>query len=629
MKASPTLYQLIRQCFQEADDDLQRRKAKWARLYRNWRGVYSQDEDQAKTGVAGTLKETWTEFSTDEGLEVATPSPYSVFIRQTFVDVETVLSYLEEAYTAPPKPFEVSPPRIWARRPDRGSMIRLAQEMRGIDAYLTQDYRDNGSLRAHLEAFRDALIFGTGFCLHREAEPVPYPRAIIERLRPWRCLCDPFSDTIRQAKYWGYRHFMTVAEAIERWPADEEAIRKTASSHKEGAEELEPSVSTDRQEVPVVELWIRADLRTVENLLDAEEALAAGPDRQWWRLYILAREAEPTETILEITRQPYRHAEIPVQEFSILRSPVEQGPYGIGIADLDEENQALTNSFWNNLLVQFGYATLQGGLVDATADPRVLEALQNGIAPGQWTVVPSGTRPLKESFFPLSQLYSNYTPAHAQMLELLRRENSRLTAVNDANASGLTVETQSRTASEASLLQQLGVRRIRMAANHLDVQVRRSLRLYATTAADALQGATPAEAAGNPEAAILWWVDENGQAFPIRPESFDEPWEIRILAGATWISEQGQATELLQLAGMAKQAGELQTMRAAIRKVAYIKNINPDLVTTPQEQMAQLAAMAAANAGAPTALPEPETVQIPQPVPSAPFMAPRPVGGEG
>lgn len=636
MKAPDALLKLLKQQYTEANNDLQRRLPKWIALYYAWRGLFQgQDEDSAP--VAGSSAQSLEGLEADVGATYEdNPEDTPIYVREVFRTCETYLSYLEEAFTAPPKPFQLALPRVWKQPPaSPEEFMSKKKAIYGASEHLVQDYRLNGSLDAHKAAFRDIVIFGAGYDFHREADSTdPYPRAVIERIKPWMYLPDPFSESVKDARYGIVDRRYTVNEAKDLWSDQEKEIEDFVNAADDDAgAELDSLSDKERSEVRVLEYWSWLSPKLLKELKDDLEDYQdyEHKSRVLMRIYVLADGDGPSEYILgEPSRKIYSHGEIPIQEHVILRSPTEQGPRGIGVADLVLDDGAAINSYFNHLFTVMAYQDLLGGLVDSAAFPELQDQLSQGFKPGEWKPVNLSGRKPEEVMYPLAKLYSGQSLSDTmQVLQALYMNPARTTGVND-QTSGLSTKTFSNTAAEADLLAQMGSRKFKMAAGGLDKSYRRSITLYAATSGDALKGAQ--KVSGQ----VLWYLDEQDQFWAIDPTAFDEQWEVRVMAGSTWISDQGKATELLQLAGMAKQVGELQSAAAAIRKVAYLRGLEPgdvapstqEIQTQQQQAMMMQQMMAALQQGG---LPQaPGAPQLPGPVQPggpAPIVQPAPLVG--
>lgn len=568
MKASPGLKKLLDQQWKEADANLKRRLSKWQLLYYQWRGLFAGQDDQAdNTGAAfeGLL----TDGAYYERSAPRANAP--VYIKRTMRNCKTYSGFLHEAYINPPQPFEFTLPRVWRTVPSPEEYQIKKRQMLGASEMVLQEYKRAGSA-AHRMAFVGLPIFGTGVTSCAEAnDDMPFPRGEIENVPLWYWRPDPFASTAKKQRY-QFRELpgVSVNMAIDRWQESIKAIKDAAGEKNISTSHLGDSTTAEGGlKVRVQEWWFRADLQAVEAHLSEQDVQDAGHGHQLYRAHVLMSGDDIGEEILDLYPCPFGHGEIPYQEYGILKSPTEQGPYFIGVADIDESNQVLTNTFWNQMLRAFGFETQLGGLADASMRGDLEQAINEGIDPGEWLWVNFHGKNPRETFFPLAELYGSTVQSRLELLRQIDANSSRETGVTD-QVGGMTAKTFSNTGMEANLLAQQGARSFQLDAQTLDDGYRRSLLLYASTTADALKRAYANDGF------IPWYVDEAGEFTPIDPRCFDEAWELKVNAGAAFIGDQQKATVLIQLAQAAGGAGDMQTARAALRKVAAINHLDPD-----------------------------------------------------
>jgi len=592
-KMDKALHELLKQQWQEGNDDLQRRVPKWATLYRYWRGLFSyQDEDSERTGVTAAFDT----FYRDVALDVEDPDvdyETAIFIRLTYQHSETVLSHIEEAFTAPPKPFELSMPRVWTQIPaDYREFHDRRMSLYGATEMMVNAYKMNGSCHGHNASLRDMCIFGTGFTYHRQADRrrkgTP-PTAVIERVRPWMLRGDPLAESIKDAKFVILERRKTQNEIIRLFPEAKQDIEGDGGLSDSESEMAmnEDKAILQRKELRVMEYWTWLDYEHIEEFYNEDDLQDTGQP-ELMRILVLGNDSGPSDVVLQVDRAAdiYSCNEIPIQEYSFLRSPTEQGFWGIGIANLIEEDQVAMNTFFQRMVDMFGYQTQQGGFYDSALKEKVETPLRKGVRPGEWIPVDiGGGKEFEKAVFPLAKLYGSYTQDHLQLLQVLNLNPSRTTAVNDQNSTGLSTETFSNTAREAELLAQSGNRKFKMYANATDPQMKRCFTQFAMITADALRDAEVIDGQ------VYFYMDAQDKFYAIHPEVFDEPWEVRLLAGSTWVSDQAKANEILALAQTFLAAGDVQRADKLLRRYASIKNYDPDDIGEPEAALAEMMGM--------------------------------------
>jgi hypothetical protein len=571
--------------FTEADADLQRRIPLWRNLYYQWRGLFiGQDSQQDRTGARnglGDLPAAFVGLVNDAAVDLRGAEDAPIFVQKTMRDCETYLSYAQESYTAPPKPFDLTLPSIWLYRPQPGEYARKRASLLGATELCVRAYRQGGSQSAHLKAFRDLFVFGTGICWHHEASPGldSVPAGEISRIPPWLLRVDPYRNEIKRSYYLFRELRLALGAAISQFPEYEKELTEAAGKN-EGALEVEDeadSQDSSRKEVVIQDWWVRLDPERLAAAGDDVQKLIGGSRQKLFHGYLLCSGGKPTMLLGPLRPTPYSHQEMPAQEFKILTSPVEQGIYGIGIADLDQSDQVMINTFWNQTIKAFGYETLQGGFADASWRGELEPALDRGIDPGEWVWVNFAGRNPKEGLLPVADLYGRQTDTRLKMLEYIQAQSNAETGVTNQSA-GISARTFSNTAEEARMLAQFGTRKFQQAVYALDEPYKRSITLFVKATADAIRDA------GLHSGVAPWYCDATGNFFPISPDAFDENWEVKVLAGGTWMSEQQKAQQLL---GLLQTWGEIQDpqARAVLYKIAQRMGLDPGDLPAPQQAM--------------------------------------------
>ena len=599
MKANDKLLILLRQQFQESDEDLRRRLTSWYHFLCAWRGHYTWDTEIQPGNM--TPEAAYRGFWQDLGVQAPTKSEAGngrLFWKETFYHIQTIMSRLNEAFFAMKKPFLVRSPRVfWGQAPPDPLETLIKQtSLEGAEAYTNHCYRTFGDVGAHRSALLNACIFGVGATYHREAsQNSAYPRAKVDEIKPWMLRSDPMGPHLCEGKYVILERHHTVAEAKSTWPEAEREIDALGNNDETSSADLDSArPRLKRRIVRTLEYHGYYDLSAISEadlLMDTQDV---GRPRLC-RLIMLAGPEGPSETILSADVEPYSHRQVPMQDYQFIRSPSEWGCAGIGFADLLQDGQEAVNTYVNLMLRQYGLSVLGAGLYDSQHAKELNRVLRRPFRPSEWRAANLGGKSIKDIMQRLEA--PDLTPAHQKVLEYLRSQHPLLTGVTPMN-SGVSTRTNSNTFGEVSMLQNESNARFRYIAENVDPLVSRSFQLYVNTSGDAIKGAYMS----NP-GTMLFWKDENGKFYAIAPETFDEPMEVVLRCGSQWIDDQQEMQEMYQLVEASMRIGVPALALEAMRKIAAQKGFDPDNLYPNPANMQQMQ-----PGGPPMAVPLPQNL---------------------
>ena len=608
MKATPKLLDLLSRQYQESDQDLQLRIARWARFLAAWRGHYTWDKEALPTGA--TPEATFDGFWRDLGASATAMKTVQesggggkLYWKETFYHIQTIMTRLNEAFLAPKKPFTLRQPRVVRGAPPDPLKQKIrGVSLRGAEEYLLWAFRHADLQGEYRDGLLNMCIFGTGIMGHREADDDQYPRAQVDSIRPWQWRSDPMSRKIRTARYGILDRWYSKSEAVGLFPDCEQAIDQAAQDMPDTTMDADRP-KLERRTVHVLEYHGRYDLRAIENLELGGDAQDAGKPVMS-RILALCTADGPSEELLKVSVRPYGHGEIPFQELVCLRSPSEWGCAGIGFADLLEDGQDATNTYVNLMLRQFGLSVLGGGIVDSSKSGDLARVLRRPFRPSEWRFAKLNGASIKDIMHRLD--VDPPTTAHQANLEYIRSAHPLYTGVSPMSA-GVTTRTYSNTLGEVSNLQAESNSRFRFTAESIDPEMHRSFRLYVNMSAEAIKGVYQA---GEPP---LFWQSEDGKFYLISPDTFDTDLEVELRSGSTWVDDQAEAMDLMGLIEVAQKAGAQPLVVQALRRVAEVKHLDPDLVANEAPPTAP---------APPQELPPGAAIPLPGPVPPGPPVGP-------
>jgi hypothetical protein len=616
MEAPIGFFNLYKQQWEDANEQMQARLFSYAHFLNNWRGRYSyEDEERNRDPEAGgstSLQRMANAFWSDTAGLVAPRSTdrnytpqVKIFVRETYRHVEATIARWDQAFTSPARAFELSMPRIYKGTvpPSKDEMQSRKDSLDGLSDFLSTDFRRRGSKENTLITFRSVGVLGTGFSYIKEARAKePYPRGIVENLAPWRMYEDPYAPNSSEWRYAFIEHLYDYSDTLRYWPKSAEAIRKAMTAGlkdaaSQGFASLDPSRTTKRQMVRVWEYWayLPDDIQALDDEAlgrDIAERQAARPETLQ-RCFLLGDKASgaPSREILDgPVPNPYTHNQIPIVDWSVLRSLKERGCRGIGLADQVDSDQHITNVLANLLVLQQALATRQAGFVDSYYGDLAQKA-NRPFKPGEIRPVNTGGKPIKD----LIQLlqFPDVSESHLALLDYFHQDSARTTVVTDQTA-GISTRTFSGTAAEAGLLQQESNVRFRFSAERLDTSFQRMLELYIGTTADALKGYYGVHVEpflispppGQTNVPFLWFLNENDDWRFINPQAFDQPWEIELKCGGTWVDRRQKAEELKQMAQLGLALGVPVMALEVMRQACSLQGLDADGWLPTPEQVA-------------------------------------------
>ena len=579
------LYQLALQQYREGNGMLSLRLARWKYALDCWRGFYREEgfydglSYESFYGAAGLFPDDDVLYDQD----------LRYYVLELFKHTETFLTRLDRAFTANPRPFALAPPKIAVGAMPPGDYAQRRAALDGVTAWLCHDYRTHGFAEQQIMALRDALLCEIGYTLSRRSQDVTvYPRAEIERLPPWDVIPDPLARTVKAGRYVIVRHPFSLGAAIEMWPDAKSDLRAHAEFLANTVSVGEPGdvqqTSEGRREIRVLHFFGWYDPEALQGAMPDDELQDLGGKKRLMELWFLAnKEGEPSNVLLDAYPLPFGFEEIPIQEYVIIRDPEERGPFGRSFASLVMDGNEALNVLFNRSIQAFEYATLQGGFFDIGFAGALQPALTTTPRPGEWKGIPLAAGDFAKALMPLK--YPDHSRSYLEMLDQIRRETSRYSAINDSNV-GLSAPTQTNTLGEVTLLQNESNETFRFRAQRLDWAFRRSYELHARVSADVLRSWYTE----NPGQGVFFYDPESSMYIPLDPSLFDEPWEIELQAGSTMVDGPRRAQVMIQMAGQAAQAGlPVQTDRVFRKALTLMGEDAETVLGTPQEVQAQMA----------------------------------------
>lgn len=578
------LLQLAKQQFQEASFALSLRLPRWKYALDGWNALYREEGYYKEKGCNYEAFYTATHSSPDDN--ALYDDEMRFYVLELFKHVETFLTRLDRAFSSNPRPFALKPQSVVVGQgPVPPQVLQTRRKvLDGVTRWLCYDYVNQSIAEQQVMAMRDCLLLGTGYTQsQRDHNEDPYPRADMGRVPPWDQMPDPLAFPVQKGRYFIQKMHFSEGAACARWPDSATRIRAFSSAvaaDQSGVGEGAPS-GQGRKEILVLHYWAWLDPAALKGALDDEDLQDIGTSKSLIELFYLAdQNGQPSDELLDAYPLPFHLREIPVQDYVIIRNPLERGPYGRMFAGLIMDGNEALNILFNRAIQSFEFSVLQGGFYDSKFG-SLGEGLRDSPRPGEWRALPMSGTDIRQALLPMK--YPDYQQQYQAMMDRIGREDSRYTAINDSNV-GLSAPTKTNTLGEVSLLQNESNETFRFRAQRLDTSFRRAYRIHAQVAADVLKSWYRE----NPGQFVMYLDPESDQYIPLDPSVFDEPWEIDLQSGSTLVDGGARAQELLQMAGIFAQMGEpVQTDRVA-RRVMTLRQEDPDVVLgTPQEVAAQ------------------------------------------
>jgi hypothetical protein len=598
--ADSALFRLLRDQYGEADADLRPRLPHYAWALDAWRGKF-RHEEKYYNGISYD----WFTINNALSLSPANPDDIpDIYIRLIFNTVETYLSRMDRFYFSQPRPFSLTPPNtVWAPQPPTPQQeAQKRASLDGATKFLWTDYERHQIGERLLRCTQDALLMGTGFAYVMEAQsPDPYPHALIKRLPPWDVLTDPLAELASEWRYAIVRQWFTVADAVKQWPKSKDAIEGAKQRGRSyGAPYAIQYSSTSgaypRAEVQVLTFmgWYDKDALLSTQLVSESDLQDAGNPRLY-KIKVLANYDGLIGEILEIVPLDGRTGGIPIIPLTFLKDSTEKSVRGYGFGQIAKDDTEELNALTEAMFLNLQYLLDPPGVYNAGMADQATRMLSGSMKPGQKTPV---------NLLPGQSITDVYQDREVRpLLEQIqairadvRQESNRKTSTTDMQL-GLSPRTNTDTLGEVNLLKDESSEMFRYRLQRFDGPLKDILTKWAMFSALAVQAYETQT--GN----HLWARGDDGNLFPVDMSWCDEPWEMDIHAGTTYLDAAQQVGQVMNIVSTASQLDPQWANANLDRKKLFDFMLSPTGISpgkfelAPQEaqQMAQQAQMAQAQ----------------------------------
>ena len=536
------LFRLLRNQYGESDADLRLRLPHYAWALDAWRGKFRHEEDYYTN-----INYDW--FTMNNALSICAVDPNDIpdiFIRQIFTTVETYLSRMDRFYFSQPRPFSLTPPNtVWAEQPpDPAQEVLKRAALDGATKFLWMDYERHQIGERLLRCTQDALLMGTGFAYVLEAQKRdPYPHALVKRLPPWDVLTDPLAELASEWRYIIVRQWLTVSEAVKQWPDSKDAIEGAKHQGRSygtawGNQYSSTTGSYPRAEVQVLTFigWYDKEALLSTRMI-AETDLQDAGTPQLYKIKVLANSDELLPEILEIVPLDGRTGGIPIIPLAFLKDGTEKSVRGYGFGQINKDDTEELNALTEAMFLNLQYLLDPPGIYSAGMADQATRLLSGSLRPGQ-------KRPV--NLLPGQSIADVYQDREVRpLLEQLqtiradvRQEASRKSSTTDMQL-GLSPRTNTDTLGEVNLLKDESSEMFRYRLQRFDGPMKDVLTKWAMFSALAVQ-AYELETRQH-----LWARGDDGKLFQVNMAWCDEPWEMEVHAGTTYLDAAQQTRQVM------------------------------------------------------------------------------------
>ncbi len=589
--ADSALFRLLKDQYGEADANLRPRLPHYAWALDAWRGKFRHEENYYQ-GITYD----WFSMHQALGLHLANPDDIpDIYIRQIFMTVESYLSRMDRFYFSQPKPFSLAPPEtIWAEiPPDPAAEAQKRLALEGATKFLWNDYARHQASERLLRFVQDALLMGTGFAYIMEAQqPDPYPHALIRRLAPWDVLEDPLAEFAREWRYVIVRQWLTLAAAVKQWPNSKDAIEAAKQQGRSQASQYasQYSSTTDsypRSEVQVLTFmgWYDKELLLSSRMMDEQDLQDSG-NPQLYRIKMLANGDALLPEILEIIPIDSRVDGIPVVPASFLRDGTEKGIRGYGFGQIGKDDTEELNALTEAMFLNLQYLLDPPGIYNSNMADQAVRLLSGSLQPGQ--KIPVNLLPGQS----IADVYQDRQtrPLIEQLQSIraeVRQENTRKTASTDMEM-GLSPNTNTDTLGEVNLLKSESSEMFRYRLQRFDGPMKDIYTKWTQFSALAVR-AYEMETGKH-----LWARNDDGSVFQVDMSWCDEPWEVDVHAGTTYLDSTQQVHQVMAVVGQAMQFDPQWASQNLDRKKLFDfmlspTGVSPDKFIVPPQEAQQKA----------------------------------------